>query len=199
MTELEQGPELQQEALASEIEAKLQESPEISEDRSMIFDGLSRNKEVALAGLLLTIGTLASREAQAEFYYERPGNIKQSETEILENFKEGDENTVYRYGIELERLTKERTEQDEETFKAGEAGRAIIEQLSRIMMFCKKHNVEFDAVYDTSKINPQFIKDARIDFVENYTLSIQEPLKPLAKGGFEKTTKASETLKRTSR
>ncbi|MDD3887583.1 MAG: hypothetical protein PHN19_02305 [Patescibacteria group bacterium] len=198
MTALEQGPEMQQETLASEIEARLQESPEISQDRNKIFDGLSRNKEVALAGLLLTIGTLASSEAQAEFYYQRPENVKQSETEILQNFKDGDENTVYRYGQELVDLTAERAKQGEETAEAGEAGRAIIEQLSRMMMFCKKHGVELKDVYDVSKINPDFVKEARVKYVQAVMISEKEGQKP-GQEKFAKTTVKSETLKRTGR
>ncbi len=197
MTALERGPEMRQEALASEIESRLQESPEISQDRKIIFDGLSRSKEVALAGLLLAAGVLASKEAQAEFYYQRPENVKQSESEILERFKEGDENTVYRYGQELESLTEQRAEQGEETVEAGEIGRAIIEQLSRMMMFCKKHGVELENVYNVSEINPDFVKEARRKYVQAVMISEQEGQKPREK--FAKTTPASEKLRRTSR
>ncbi|MFA6296498.1 MAG: hypothetical protein WC663_04030 [Patescibacteria group bacterium] len=197
----EQGPQRQeqQEALGFNIDQELSASPDVPQDRRMTYDSLSRNKEIALAGLLLTIGTLASTEAQAEIYYERPGNVKSSETEIMQNFKEGDENTVYRYGIELESLTEQRTEQGEETVVSGEVGRAIIEQIARMMTFCKDHNVNFEDVYDTSKMNPDFVKEARKKYVQALMISEQEGTKNPTPEKFAKTTTKSETLRRTSR
>lgn len=200
MPEQERAPEIQQEAIIAKIDQELEKEPTFKNPLDLEnYGSLSRNKEVALAGLMLTIGVLASPEAKAEFYYNRPENVKPNEQQILQNFKEGDENTVYRYGKELLDLTEARAKQKEESIEAGESGRAIIKQLSRIMMFCKRHGVEFQDVYDISKINPDFVKAARREFIQAFMISEQEDQKPLAQKGFEKTRPEQEKLARKSR
>lgn len=204
MTAVERGPE-QQEALSFDIDQELNKSPEVPQDRQEIYRKLTENKGVALAGLLLAIGTIAtSTEARAQtsedesFAYPRPANAKMEETNILERFKQGDQSTVYRYGLELESLTEQKTEQGEETVASGEVGRTIIEQLTRMMIFCDKHGVRIENVYDISKIKPDLVKEATRKYVQAKMISSQEGQKPTQEK-FAKTTKTSETLRRTGR
>jgi len=214
MTALEQGPEMQQEVLVQQIDTEIQKAPEIPQDRKMIFDSLSKYREVALAGLLTAAIVLAgSKEAQAEPYHhetqaeaqfdiDRPSNIIQSPEQILEKFKQGSGNEVYELGAQLLSLEKTRAAEETGSEKYGEEGRKIIKQLSRMMLFCHNHGIDdLNSLYNLSKVDKSLLEAAQKDYEENLALSQgkHQSQKPVAQGGFERTTKQSETLKRTGR
>lgn len=208
MPEQERAP-LEQEALDTQLDQKIQAEPNLPEDRKGIFQFLNKNR-ATLGGLILAVGMgtffAAPKETEARGMYAELGTKFANENDLIQTLKDADEyepeleDTANAHGIQLNSLLEQRQKEPVGSAEYGKLGEAIIKHLVTMKSFCARRGVELEKIYDISKVDPQLMQAANKEFSKVTAISkAEKPQKPLAQGGFEKTRPEDEVLRRKSR